>query len=62
MKKKIKNITRTVSVVMIAMMTSGISMAQPGGQSGGQQGPPPVPSDKQSASRPFRDGNSGHRS
>lgn len=43
MKKKIMNMTRTVSVLMIAMFTGSITMAQPGGQ----QGPPQVPSDKQ---------------
>ncbi len=47
MKTKIKNRTRTVAIIMIAMMTGGISMAQPGGKQGGQQGPPAVPSDKQ---------------
>ena len=35
--------TRTVAVLMIAMMTGSIAMAQPGGQ----QGPPKLPSDKQ---------------
>lgn len=43
MRKKIMNMTKTVSVLMIAMLTSSITMAQPGGQ----QGPPKVPSDKQ---------------
>ncbi len=47
MKKKLKNKTRIVSVIMITMLTGSFAMAQPGGKQGGQQGPPPVPSDKQ---------------
>lgn len=43
MKKKMMSMTRTVSVLMIAMLTGSVAMAQPGGQ----QGPPKVPSDKQ---------------
>ena len=43
MKKKMRNISRTVAVLMIAMLTGSIAMAQPGGQ----QGPPKLPSDKQ---------------
>lgn len=43
MKQKIKNMTKTVAVLTIAMMTGSMTMAQPGDR----QGPPPVPNNKQ---------------
>lgn len=41
--KKITNIT----LVLCAMLISGTTFAQRGGQGGGQQGPPPIPSSKE---------------
>lgn len=43
MMQKIEKLRTVTAAIVITMMTGGMAMAQPGGQ----QGPPPVPSDKQ---------------
>lgn len=47
MKTKFKKTTRLVLVVLVAMLSVTLTQAQPGGQKGGQQGPPPLPTDDQ---------------
>ncbi len=44
MKTNIKNFRKIISVVMITILTGSFALAQP---SGGQQGPPQVPGEKQ---------------
>lgn len=43
MNTNIKNLRKIISVLMITMLTGSFALAQPSGN----QGPPPVPSDKQ---------------
>jgi len=44
MKTHIKNLGKTIAVLIISVLTAGFALAQPGGE---RQGPPQAPSEKQ---------------
>ena len=47
MKTKFKVTTRLVLAALTVMLSLTLTQAQPGGQKGGHQGPPPLPNDEQ---------------